>query len=180
MSKDQSLMPEFSRVLTTEKIAPSGQFEIITASPHECKALADRFGLLDIQSLSAKLTVQPTPHRIGFNVTGSLLANVIQQCVVSLEPLSAKLESTLEAQFLPPPEEPPKGQTFDLTPDDEDYEVIIDGKIDLGELVAQRLYLALDPYPRKPGLGPIQSEFGHDNLEENPFRQLVDWPKKPS
>jgi uncharacterized metal-binding protein YceD (DUF177 family) len=59
----------------------------------------------------------------------------------------------------------------------EDTEAFIHGYIDLGELVAQNLGIALDPYPRKPGLPPVEAEFGNKEDKPNPFAKLASLTK---
>ena len=48
-------------------------------------------------------------------------------------------------------------QDFDVEDDVMEDEAIFstDGTLDVGELVAQLFWLKLDPYPKKPGTGPI-------------------------
>lgn len=48
-------------------------------------------------------------------------------------------------------------QDFDVEDDVMEDEAIFskDGTLDIGELVAQLFWLKLDPYPKKPGTGPI-------------------------
>ncbi len=66
------------------------------------------------------------------------------------------------------------------------------GRIDIGELVAQNLSLALEPYPRKEGVEftPILEDVGPDTLSltedtppepprQNPFAALSRLKKQP-
>ena len=47
-----------------------------------------------------------------------------------------------------------------------------DGSIDLGELVAESLGLALDPYPRKPGAEFTTGAHDEKNPSPSPFAAL--------
>ncbi len=49
--------------------------------------------------------------------------------------------------------------------------------IDIGELVAQHLGTALDPYPRKPGIAFVEAEYGGKDPAPNPFANLARLPK---
>ena len=58
----------------------------------------------------------------------------------------------------------------------EQPEPLVDGQIDLGEVVAQFLAVAMDPYPRKDDAElpeSIQSEEAAEADKPNPFAQLA-------
>jgi hypothetical protein len=63
-------------------------------------------------------------------------------------------------------------------------EVFVGDKIDVGAIAEEFFDLAIDPYPRKPGLAD-ESEpkvFGDDDGDEqpvSPFAKLSEWQKKP-
>ncbi|MDD5586360.1 MAG: DUF177 domain-containing protein [Alphaproteobacteria bacterium] len=173
--------PELSRPLPVDKIPAGGMEEHIVASPAERKALAARFGLLDLSKLEADLNMDHADGKI-IAVTGTLLADVVQQCVVTLEPVPAHITDKIGILFAPPAmldagASPPHEDSGG----DEAPEPIVNGVIDLGELVAQHLAVALDPYPRKEGaslpvadLGAMPQEAG----KNNPFARLAELKKK--
>jgi hypothetical protein len=49
-----------------------------------------------------------------------------------------------------------EGEYDDLLVEDESIYSLLTGTLDVGELVAQSFWLNLDPYPKKPGSGPIE------------------------
>ena len=54
--------------------------------------------------------------------------------------------------------------------------------IDLGELAAQQLALALDPYPKKSDgvvedVNASEQPLGSDEVTNKPFSELADWHK---
>jgi uncharacterized metal-binding protein YceD (DUF177 family) len=163
--------PELSRPLKVEKITANGVEETILAGERERRALSARFDLVEIKSLQAKLVVRPKQAGTNFAVDGSLKAEVVQRCVVTLEPLSSVIEQPIHVHFAAP--ELMGAGAAERALDEEDMEAITDGVIDLGELVAQHLGLALDPYPRKEGLPPVEAEFGDKPLESSPFAKLA-------
>src|ERR1700722_5294460 len=152
--------PEFSHTLFVEKIPPGGIEQNLIANEKARKLLVERLGLLDLSKLTAKLYVQP--GNVGtFRVNGTMSADVTQQCVVTLEPLPGHIEQEIDALFAA------------QEADEGEVEPIIDGMIDLGELVAQNLGMALDPYPRKPGTGFVEAEYGVETEKViNPFAKL--------
>jgi uncharacterized metal-binding protein YceD (DUF177 family) len=169
--------PELSRPLRVEKISPNGVEETIIASVPERKALAERFDLIELTSLTAKLTVTPKEAGTAFAVTGTLTADVTQRCVATLEPLPTHIEQPINVFFVTP------GLTdndaSERTMDEDDREPIENGIINLGELTAQHLGLSLNPYPRKSGIPPLEMEFGQPITETSPFAKLVVLKDKP-
>ena len=163
--------PELSRPLRAEKIAANGVEETILATPQERIAVAQRFDLIEIARLEAKLSVTPKQAGMNFEVTGHLKADVVQRCVVTLEPLPAHIEQPIKVHFAAPVLI--DANSAERSVDEDDMEPVIDGVMDLGELVAQHLGLSLDPYPRKPGLPPVEAEFGEPVVETSPFAKLV-------
>lgn len=152
MSKDLS-SPEFSRPLRAESVHARGRVEKLTASPAEREALAERFGILSVDSLMAEIELFPH-KRDGLALRGRLVADVAQACVVSLEPVPAHVEVEFERVYEPGAEDPDVNFSVEdlFDPDAEDPpEPLIDGVVDLGEVVAEELALSLDPYPRAPG-----------------------------
>lgn len=168
-----SVEPELSRPLQVDKISLGGVQERIVARPAERKALAARFGLVDLSMLEAELNVDHAEGNM-FAVTGYLSADVVQECVVSLEPVSARITDTIDVLFAPAVlldvgANPPHADELDA----EAPEPIVNGIIDLGELVAQHLAVALDPYPRKEGAAFVHSDAaqgGSGNV--SPFAKL--------
>lgn len=137
--------PEFSRPLRLGTVGQSGRRIELRAEAGEREALARRFDLPDIGSLAASLDLRPEPGGT-IRVRGRLLAEVVQSCVVTLEPVPARVDAPLDLRLLPDGQAP-----ADEDPDSPD-EIESPGDVaDLGEALAEQLALALDPYPRAPG-----------------------------
>jgi uncharacterized metal-binding protein YceD (DUF177 family) len=140
--------PEFARPVVIEDIGPEGLEIEIEANPGERKRLGERFGLLSLDLLTARLYLAVSPSGVSVRVSGRFHAKFSQECVVSLEPVESDVDESLEAEFGPAAEEPVISLSLDRP---EPPEPLADGRIDLGELVVQHMALALDPYPRKSG-----------------------------
>lgn len=137
-------VPEWSRPLRLAAIPPAGRDERIAASPAECAALARRFGIPAITRIEARLHLNREPGE-AIRARGVLTADVVQECVVTLEPVPQRVEAPIDLRFLP------DDRPFSDDPEGPD-EIALDGDgLDLGEAVAEQLALALDPYPRAPG-----------------------------
>jgi hypothetical protein len=142
MTRVQKEVPEFSRPLIVDRVPRKGSHEVFAAESGELQALAKRFDLVALHSLKARLLALPWRGG-GLKVTGSVEANLDQVSVVSLETFNSQQKFEVERYFLPP------SATIDPAVDDADP--IVDGMVDLGELVSETLGLELDPYPRQPG-----------------------------
>jgi len=139
---------EFSRPIMLDRISSTQHREEITATEKERAALAERFGLVSLDSLTASFTLK-RPRRDLVRVKGRVSAELVQACVVTLDPVPARIDERFEVDFL----EGAQPAVADLELDVEGAEApepVLDGPIDLGELAAEQLGLAIDPYPRKP------------------------------
>lgn len=134
---------EFSRPLALGRVGPEGREELLEATESERAALARRFGIPAVESLRARLRLMPEEDG-AIMVHGRLEAAVVQDCVVTLEPVAQRVAEDIVFRLLPSGREPTEG------PDEPDEIETQQGVADLGEAVAEQLALALDPYPRAP------------------------------
>ncbi len=146
----------FSRPVDTRRITESGRVDLITASAEECAAIAASFGILGVGRLEAKITLRPW-NRVGLELEGRLKAEAVQGCVLTLEPVTERIDHPFSLKFLPPEATTADPKTV------AEAEVIVDvdaedppdpltgPMLDLGPVVTEQLALALDPYPRAPG-----------------------------
>lgn len=167
--------PEFSRVLSVARIPPKGVEETLQAKPVERTALAKRFDLIDIPRLEAHLTLKPESDD-AIHVTGDINAEIVQQCIVSLEPITNNLNIGVDLLLIPGKKKNDEPEDFsgDMNAEIDTY---TNGKIDLGELVVQQLGVNIDLYPRKPNAALGISEFGPKAEENRPFARLSDTVK---
>jgi uncharacterized metal-binding protein YceD (DUF177 family) len=166
--------PEFSYILALDDIPPGGLSLQLEADEAARKRLAARFGLLSLDRLVASLKVTRGASGIPIRVRGQLEASVVQECVVSLEPISSKIKELIEVEYAPAAEDAEE-EVFSL--DQPDPPEPLEGDtLELGELVAQHLSIGLDPYPRKAGAkAPEWDEIGPEAAEDasaGPFAVL--------
>ncbi len=140
------------------------------ATAAEREALAARYGVLSLDDLEAQLTVRKDVS-CEIAVEGHLQAQVVQECVVTLEPVSETVASPFEQRYTLAPAEP----VADLVirpGDSEPAELLTGDTIDLGELVAEFLSLAINPYPRAPDANSQAEQYQADSPAEGPFAVL--------
>jgi uncharacterized metal-binding protein YceD (DUF177 family) len=142
---------EFSRPYRLSELQPDGASVDLEAGPEECEALARRFDVVAIDRLTARLYLKRDARDRHFLVRGSFEAGLTQICVVTLEPFEATLVDSFTARFVRDAAAAQETDVFVDVADGEPPEPISGETIDLGELVAQYLSLAIDPHPRKPG-----------------------------
>ena len=168
---------EFSRALAVDGIGEDEISMTIDAGLDERQALARRFQLSAIDSLVAEVRVRAEAGGRLYVARGCVSADVVQNCVVSLEPVPARVEESFTAVFHRaevPAAEDLAGLTLGVDTDWDDPEPIEDGTIDVGELAAQHLSLALDPYPRAPGVDGEATPALNTTNRTSPFSVLRD------
>lgn len=169
---------EFSRFVDLERVSDAEVVHDIAATEEERAALAARFGLLAIDKLEARIRLRRTKGRAELRLVGRLQAEVTQPCVVTLAPV----ENTVEEEFTVLYGSAPATADVEIDPEaDALWEPLPAAPLDLGELVAQELSLALDPYPRASGavLDPGLNPPAAPEEKVNPFAVLAKLRKPP-
>ncbi len=166
--------PEFSRIVQVGHLrdGESRSLRIVCEGP-EREELAARFGMRQLVELKSDIAMIRRGPQIIARV--QFTADVIQDCVVSLEPVPAHISDAVTVTFDPETDPHGEGPAF-IDPLAEDPpEPLIDEAIDFGEIVAERLGLELEPYPRKPGaeLDPKYAATNDPGEEDaSPFARL--------
>jgi uncharacterized metal-binding protein YceD (DUF177 family) len=177
--------PEFSRPFTVARLSADGEPFQFEANDDERAALARRFELVAVTSLKAEGRIAASDHGRRARVEGRLHAEVVQSCVVTLEPVPATVEDRFVRTYTSSPVDAELETVVDLDSDDPP-DPILGGIVDVGEAIAEALGLALDPYPRAPGAELVLSA-GEDepnitktaeNAGESPFKVLKGLLKK--
>lgn len=147
-------MSEFARPYDTSRL-PVGE-QVLVATADECAALAARFGLVAVNSLTGRITL--TAQGPVICAQGTLEADVVQSCAVSGEDLPVRIEEPVSLRFVPAPNS--HADEVELEAEDLD-EIEIEGtRFDLGEALAQTLALAIDPYLEGPGAEAARRQAG--------------------
>ncbi len=157
-----SIGSEFSHILTLTELKLNHKPIILIASKEQCDALAVRFDLPAIYSLKANVTVSHDPIQMH----GTLYAQIDQICVATAETMHCSIEEDIAINFIETPSVGPNDSEVELQ--DEDCETIFyDGReIDIGEAIAQSLYLAIDSFPRTKNADSILAKAGVISEEE--------------
>lgn len=166
-----------SFAVSVARLPQKGVSVTIEADAVQRAALAREHGLSAVSGWQAKLEVKPW-KRNGVNVAGRVKADIVQSCVVTLEPLEVHIDEPVEGLFLP--ENSKLGREgFDhageivLDADGPDSpETFAGDTVDVGALAEQFFALAIDPYPRKPGVA-LDVAGDEDEPAENEFQRKL-------
>lgn len=166
-------MTEFSRPIDLRTI-PRHAVEL-SASETERTALARRFDIVSIGSLTATATIEERAS--GVEVTGRIEAALVQACAISGEDFPVRIASDYRLRFVPEAEYEAAladaGEEVELSSDDLDTIAYSGSTIDLGEAIAQTLALEIDPYAEGPGADAARAEYGLSTPEATgPFAAL--------
>ncbi|KJS19828.1 MAG: metal-binding protein [Hoeflea sp. BRH_c9] len=139
----------------------------ISADAGDLKRLESQWGVSEVTGFEAKVELGRW-KRDGVRVKGHVSSSIVQPCVATLEPVSQQIDEDFEAIFLPENSRlairtlDGNGEMF-LDPEGPDLPETFSGdSLDVGAIVAEFAALAIDSYPRKPGL-----DFS-DRIESDP------------
>ena len=162
----------------TARLAATGVAVEIGAGDAERAALAAAYNLVAVNGFSASATLTPAAGGL-VTVEGRVVADIVQSCVVSLEPVAQHIDEAFSVDFVPagsPRAQPPAGAAREVAIDPEapDPPEVMDGTtIDIGALVEEMFVLAIDPYPRAPGAELLADGGDEPGSEgESPFAVL--------
>ena len=136
-----------------------------------CNRIASDLRLLSLRNLSIKGGVQPDGQR-GWRLSARLGATVQQSCVITLDPVTTRLEESVIRVYVPLSEEPGENIETEMP---EDVNVDPLGRdIDLIELISESISLALPTYPKSPN-----ATLGDTRVTEPGKTPLTDEDIKP-
>jgi hypothetical protein len=176
--------------ISVQRLPQMGLNVKIEADERERAALRDFHELEDVKSFKADLQIAPW-KKDGIRVRGKVQADIVQACVVTLEPIETRIDTDIDTLFVP------ENSRLARLPLDDNGELIISAegpdipetfsgdRLDAGAVAEEFFELAIDPYPRKEGVEaapPLTVDVGADDDDAanpvNPFAALKDWKQK--
>lgn len=155
MRDDHDKSPVSFNVSVT-RLPQKGMPVVLDADDRQREALSAAHGLLSVERFHAELLVAPW-KRNGVKVSGRVEADITQECVVTLDPLPARIEEPVEGLFLPQDSKLGRlgfeegGEIHIDVEGPDSPETFTGDTIDVGALAEEFFGLGIDPYPRKPG-----------------------------
>ncbi len=176
MTQDQGQPPEFSRLVRLEEIGRADMNIALTASAPEREALSRRFDLTEIPALEAKVTLRRLSPGV-FSATGWLEADVVFVGEHAEDASDFSVNEVIEEVFAT--EAGWQGLSESSLDGEVDAELLTADHIDIGEVVAQNLSLALEPALLESGTlddGAVTWSSGaeeSDSASDHPFAALA-------
>ena len=161
--------------IAVEQIPDTGLHRDLQADQTVRDAMAELAGLREILSASASLDVTPVGGG-RFHVAGRVRGRIGQTCVVTLDPIENDIDEPIDLIFAPPDQIPELADLVDEAAESESEvpdppEPIENGMIDLGRVATDAMFLAVDPYPRKPD-ATFEPLVVDPDPEDHPFAAL--------
>ncbi|KQT52975.1 MULTISPECIES: YceD family protein [unclassified Aureimonas] len=143
--------------ISVSRLPKNGMPIVFEARADEREALARRLDIPAVEALQADVNVEAWRSE-GVRIVGTYRAEVVQSCVVTLDPVRQTIEEEVDLIFVPEqsrlarPSSPVDGELH-LDPEGEDIPETYSGdRLDFGEVLSELVALALDPYPRASGI----------------------------
>lgn len=167
--------PEFARVVEVARLRGQPGFAFdLSAEPDEAAALARLMGAQAVRKLRFAGRLSPAPGG-AWRLEAELGATVVQTCVVSLDPVTTRVDAPVRRLFSP--DAAPAVVEVTIEEDDDDEIEPLGDCIDLGLVAIEALALALPAYPRREGArleaGAPPSAAAPPEAEVRPFAALA-------
>ncbi len=178
MNPTTAVSPVSYRVNVT-RLARTGLPVWLEADEGQRAALAAGHGLLAVNSFRLDLLLTPWKGD-GVKVSGHVVATITQACVVTLEPVSARIDTPVDAIFVP------EGSKMAVPGWIERGEMVLDAEgpdtpetfsgdsIDVGALAEEFFALAIEPYPRKADVSVELASEGQGAADEESHGPLYE------
>lgn len=171
LSKEPEKVPQgapLSETIDLGRIERAGVFKLdLKPSDAELDALRDFLGLRKLAKFSFRGTLEFLENR-AVRLEAKLGASVTQSCVVSLEPVRARIDEDItrvySKKYVAPQEDRQMHED-----EDENLDRLVD-PLDMGLVASEALAIALPPYPRAsdaaledtqfapPGVAPLSDD----------------------
>ena len=160
------------RLFDLADLSDAGHDAMIVATPVELVRIAEWEGVEAVVHFEGKVTlVRKSQARFAYKA--SLKAEIVQNCVVTLEPVTSRIarEFTRSLHYVPGHVAEQGGALTLAAGDDDSQEDIGSLRFDLAGPLLEEFSLAVDPYPRAPGVTFEPPVEGAD-VPESPFAVL--------
>lgn len=120
-----------------------------SATPAERAEVARQLPLVSCEALTVQYHIKHA-GRDRYSLTGRVIAEVTQSCIVTLDPVNARIDEQLDCKFVPPAAIPKEQTEEEELSSIDELEPIEGGFLNVGQVVFEVISAGLDPYPRRP------------------------------
>lgn len=128
----------------------------------EREALAGALGIRGIRKLRFEGRLVPEGSS-DWRLEAKLGATVIQDCVVTLEPVTTRIDEQVTRRYLSRMEDPEGGTEVEI-PDDDTIEPL-PATLDVVQVMMEALALALPAFPRAEGVEAVEETYADPGAE---------------
>lgn len=162
----------FSHLYNLNRLGQAGDDVSFAATDDERAALAGFTGVSRVDLFAARIVLRK-PAAYRFELDFTLEADIVQACVVSLVDVPSHIERrfTRELHFDPALKRAKERPDEDFLQEDDKPEEIDSLHYDLAAPLIEEFVLAIDPYPRAPGVA-FEAPKETQDTPENPFAVL--------
>ncbi|MAV87323.1 MAG: hypothetical protein CMM67_03675 [Rhodospirillaceae bacterium] len=155
---------DFSRIIEVKDINAKEILKLdVSASNKELITLSNLFNVNKILSFTAQIILTQRLENNSIEMSCDFFASIIQECIISLELLNNKIQKKFRVDFIEQKfYTKPLIDKFDCF-EDEQPEIISNGRIDIGPVLVQNLGLEIDPFPKIKGIS-LNSIYKQDDL----------------
>jgi uncharacterized metal-binding protein YceD (DUF177 family) len=163
---------QFSRPIEVARLKGTiGQDFDLAPDAAEINDLTVLFAANRLSKVRFKGTIRPF-GKSEWEMSGHLGATVVQPCVVTLAPVTTRIETDVHRLFV---REIIVGEDVEIDPEDDVDLELLGPIIDLGLIATEELALAIPEYPRAPGAdleSVIGDQLGDAAKSDKPFDAL--------
>ncbi|MEL6648665.1 MAG: DUF177 domain-containing protein [Pseudomonadota bacterium] len=169
--------------VSVSKLSPKAPFAFdLQPQDQDLQRIQDGLGLLGLRKLRFSGEIRAS-GATDWELQAVLGATVVQPCVVTLDPVTTRIDEAVTRRFLTSwPDEADLGEETEMDADDS-LEALGEA-IDLPSIMQEALSLALPVYPRVEGAQTNRSEARPEgaapirSIDENAFSALSDLKRK--
>ena len=156
------IAPIWSQPLRPAELTPGRRAFSLTPDVATRNAIAKEMGLLGLRKMRFNGEITPFGAS-NWRLSARLGATVVQACVLTLDPVTTRIDEKIFRQYIASHEAPPRDGALEM-PDDETREPLGE-VIDPGLVMVEALALALPIYPRAPGAELTDTEFSGPGIK---------------
>jgi len=160
------------RIYNLGDLSEAGYEKTVTGTAAELKRIAELEGVEAVTNFEGRVTLKRLAQK-RFSFEADLNADVLQRCVVTLEPVKTHISRHISRMLhYFPGRYDERGGVVSLSATDDDGPEEVDSlKFDLAGPLLEEFSLAVDPYPRAPGV-EFQLPQDEPAKPDNPFAIL--------
>jgi uncharacterized metal-binding protein YceD (DUF177 family) len=163
--------PPVQHFYDLHRLSAAGADIVVTAKDDELPALAQWIGVDAVTKFEGRVALRKL-SQTRFTYEADLTVDVVQACVVTLEPVRSRIEKHFSRTLHVTQGPVAMRETVLVSPaDDDSPEEIENPRFDLAAPLIEELTLAIDPYPRAPGVA-FETPGPAKTAEDSPFAVL--------